>query len=89
MLSVVCCPSLSVTHFWKLSRNARVFWLAYDMTIVSGLAYDLFGGQKVNWFCSGLLILDHAINTGAIMSIYFRENWTPFKLYTKVYLQSL
>ena len=41
---------LSVTHFWKLSRNARVFWLGYDMTIVSGLAYDLFGGQKVNWF---------------------------------------
>ena len=49
MLSVVCCP-LSVTHFWKLSRNARVFWLGYDMTIVSGLAHDLFGGQKVNWF---------------------------------------
>ena len=41
----MCCL-LSVTHFWKLSHNAKVFWLGYDITMGSGLAYDLFGGQS-------------------------------------------
>ena len=40
----------SVTHFWRLSRDARMLWFGYVITMVNGLSLQFYSGQKVKRF---------------------------------------